>query len=98
MCWSRIQMTALPHTQLLNRRRAAASPSLPSGSPAASDHRGLNGAVTGKQMQRGMETSRKGQQEFTCSFSLEFSSISCILCLTTQVKLSVDRKIESDWI
>uniref|UniRef100_A0A0A9FMJ4 Uncharacterized protein n=1 Tax=Arundo donax TaxID=35708 RepID=A0A0A9FMJ4_ARUDO len=30
----------------------------------------------------------KGEQEFTCSFNLEFSSISCILCLRTQVKLS----------
>ena len=91
--WSRIQMTVLPRTQLLNRRRVA-SPSLPSGSPAASDHHGLlKGGVPGKKMQSGMENSCTGGQEFTCSFSLEFSSISCILYLITQVKLSGNRII-----
>ena len=53
-----------------------------------------------KKMQSGMENSCTGGQEFTCSFSLEFSSISCILCLTTQVKLSEGWKQNyiSDWI
>lgn len=45
-----------------------------------------------KQMNIGMETWCRVQKVFTCSFSLEFSSISCILCLTIQVKLSEGRK------
>lgn len=31
------------------------------------------------------------EQGFTCSFSLEFSSISCVLCLTTQVRTDAVR-------
>lgn len=91
MCLSQIQMTALPHTQFLNRRQAA-SPSLPSGSPAASDRRSLSTETTLETNEEQNGKLSRGEQEFTCSFSLEFSSISSILCSTTQLTLSEGRK------